>query len=97
MATPSQPSNPSNPPGQSINPNLFKQSLKDLLEDQGDYNNLLKDSIKMMGSLDASYTRILSRIDSLNKDTINVRELNRELNKLSQKQYITEKNRNENK
>lgn len=87
--------NPQNVPSTGVNANQLRDSLKDLLEDQGDYNNLLKDSIKYMGSLDASYLKILARIKTLNKDTINVKELNSELSRLAQKQYITEKNRND--
>lgn len=70
----------------------LKQNLKDILEDQGDYNNLLKDSIKHIGGLDAAYTKVAARINSLNRSTINTKQLNQELQKLSQKRYVTDKN-----
>jgi len=70
----------------------IKRQLKELIEDQGDYNNLLKDSLRSIQSLDKTYTRIASRISALNRDTINTRQLNQELQRLGQKKFITEKN-----
>ena len=63
----------------------IKRQLKELIEDQGDYNNLLKDSLRSIQSLDKTYTRIASRISALNRDTINTRQLNQELQRLGQK------------
>ncbi len=77
---------------QNIDPRNLRQGLRDVLEDQGDYNNLLKDSIRYVDSLDKSYAKISARINSLNKDTINIKQLNQELQRLSQKQYIADKN-----
>ena len=56
--------NPQNVPPAGVNANQLRDSLRDLLDDQGDYNNLLRDSIRQMGSLDSSYAKILSRIKS---------------------------------
>ena len=95
MANENQNTGPQNTGASGVDPNKLKQNLRDLLEDQGDYNNLLKDSIRYIGSLDTAYTRILSRINTLNKDTVNVRQLNQELSRLAQKQYIAEKNRSD--
>jgi hypothetical protein len=95
MANENQNTGPQNTSSSGVDPNKLKQNLRDLLEDQGDYNNLLKDSIRYIGNLDTSYTRILSRINTLNKDTVNVKQLNQELSRLAQKQYITEKNRSD--
>ena len=78
---------------QNIDPRNLRQGLRDVLEDQGDYNNLLKDSIRYVDSLDKTYAKISARINALNKDTINVKQLNQELQRLAQKQFIAEKNR----
>ena len=55
MATPNQ-TNPSGGP-QTIDPKQLSAGLKNLLEDQGDYNNLLKDTIKELGQMDRAYTK----------------------------------------
>lgn len=95
MANENQNTGPQNTGSSGVDANKLRQNLKDLLQDQGDYNNLLKDSIKYIGSLDTAYTRILSRISTLNKDTVNVKQLNQELSRLAQKQYVTDKNRSD--
>lgn len=89
MATPNQ----TNPPGasQNIDPKQFAASLKNLLEDQGDYNNLLKNAIKELGQMDSAYGKIEARLATLNKDSINVKQVNRDLLTLKQKEYIEEK------
>ena len=69
----------------------FKKQLKDLLEDQGDYNNLLKDSIRSLQRMDDYYTKIEVRLETLNKGSINIKEANRELVKSQQRQIIEQK------
>ena len=89
MATPNQP----NPPGgpQNIDPKQFAAGLKNLLQDQGDYNNLLKDAIKELGQMDRAYSKIEARLATLNSDSINVKQVNRDLLILKQKEYIENK------
>ena len=89
MATPNQ-TNPSGGP-QNIDPKQFAAGLKTLLEDQGDYNNLLKDAIKELGQMDRAYSKIEARLATLNSDSINVKQVNRDLLLLKQKEYIEEK------
>ena len=79
MATPNPaPTNPS----QNIDLSGLKKGLKELLDDQGDYNNLLKDAIGDLRKLGSVYDKIDARVASLNKGTINTKELNKELYKL---------------
>ena len=68
------------------------QYLKELREDQGDYNDLLKNSIKSLSSQGNLYTKINARLQSLKEGSINIREIEREQNKLRQSKYIQEKN-----
>jgi len=89
MATPNQ-TNPSGGP-QTIDPKQFAAGLKTLLEDQGDYNNLLKDAIKELGQMDRAYNKIEARLATLNSDSINVKQVNRDLLLLKQKEYIENK------
>ena len=65
-----------------------KEALRELLDDQGDYNNLLKTSLRDLDNMQKSYTRIAAKIDSLNKGSINVKQVNQELARIAQKEYI---------
>jgi hypothetical protein len=78
------------PNQQSANKSIIdaKTALRELIDDQGDYNNLLKSSLRDLDNMQKSYTRIAAKIDSLNKGTINVRQVERELYNLNQKNYI---------
>jgi hypothetical protein len=76
---------------QNIDPKQFAAGLKTLLEDQGDYNNLLKDAIKELGQMDRAYNKIEARLATLNSDSINVKQVNRDLLLLKQKEYIEDK------
>ncbi len=90
MATPSQPSNPSNQ--NPLSSRDLATSIKQLIEDQGDYNNLLKDALKEANKMDGVYKKIEARVRALNKDTINIKEVSRELYKLKQKEEISRLN-----
>jgi hypothetical protein len=69
-------------------PQALRQSLKQLLEDQGDFNNLLKNAISDLKRMDSSYAKIEARLSSLNKDSINVKQVNQELLRLRQKEFL---------
>jgi Tfp pilus assembly protein PilN len=73
--------------GSSQSPNI-RDSLKELLEDQGDYNNMLKNAISDLKKMDSAYGKIEARLNSLNKNSINVKQVQQELYKLKQKEYI---------
>lgn len=64
-----------------------KAALRELIDDQGDYNNLLKMSLKDLDNMQKAYTRISAKIDSLNKGAINVRQVQQELARLNQKEF----------
>jgi hypothetical protein len=69
-------------------PQALRQSLKQLLDDQGDFNNLLKNAISDLKRMDTSYAKIEARLSSLNKDSINVKQVNQELLRLRQKEFL---------
>jgi len=89
MATPNQ----TNPPGapQNVDPKQLAAGLKKILEDQGDYNNLLKNALRDLGQMDRAYAKIEARLATLNSDSINVKQVNRDLLLLKQKEYIEDK------
>lgn len=65
-----------------------KDALRELIEDQGDYNNLLKSSLRDLDNMQKAYTRIAAKLESLNRGTINVKQVQQELARLNQKEYI---------
>jgi hypothetical protein len=65
--------------------------LKNLIDDQGDYNNLLKDSLKDLAKLKNSYDQIEARLENITESSINVKEVEKELQKLGVKRYIESK------
>lgn len=77
------------------NPSSTKQVtdfLRNKLDLEGDYNNLLRDQLREIKKLDTAYKNIEARINSLNKSSINVKQVNQELYRLKQKEYIANKN-----
>jgi hypothetical protein len=87
MANENKNTGPQNTP-QGPDPQLLRQSLKQLLDDQGDYNNLLKTAISDLKRMDTSYAKIEARLNSLNRDNINIKQVNQELLKLRQKEFL---------
>lgn len=90
MATPPLPPNsPGNTsPGSGPNANQLKKTLKDILEDQGDYNNLLKNAVRDLERMDKAYEKIEARLASMDAGTVNVKQVNQELFRLKQKEFI---------
>jgi len=65
--------------------------LKEIKRGQGDFNDAIKESINLLKQLDRSYERIEARLQTMNKSSINIKEINQELSKARQKDYITSK------
>jgi hypothetical protein len=76
----------------NLDPKDIRAFTEEYKKDQGDYNNLLKDSIKYLNQSLSAYEKIQGKIQGLNKDTLNLRTINKELEKSRQKQ-ITETTR----
>jgi hypothetical protein len=95
MAEDNKNTGPQNIGSLGVDPNKLKQSLKDLLDDQGDYNNLLRNALADLKKMDGAYGKIESRLQSLNKDSVNVKQINQELFRLKQKEFLEQKKLND--
>lgn len=65
--------------------------LEDIKKSQGDYNNLLKESINLLKQMDKQYDTIEGRLESMSKSTINVKDIEKEIEKAKTKQYVISK------
>lgn len=82
------------------NPNLAgsvedaKRSIeysKEARKVQGDYRNILKESEDLLKKMTQSYDKIEGRLESLNKESINIKQINQEILKAREKDYIVSK------
>ncbi|NCZ70105.1 MAG: hypothetical protein EBY80_08030 [Actinobacteria bacterium] len=64
---------------------------KEALRTQGDYKNLLKESELLLKKMSSSYDNIEGKLESLSKGTINLRQINQEILKAKQKEFIVGK------
>ena len=84
------PQNPQTGPGSSAQ---FQQGVsREAINNQGDFNNLLRDSANILKKIATTYDNIEARIETLNKSSINIGKINTELLKAKQKEQITSKN-----
>lgn len=61
---------------------------KENIKNQGDYNNILNESKNLLKKMVSSYDSIQGRIESLSKGSINLKQINQELLKTRQKDFI---------
>jgi len=73
------------------NPIDLKKQLRALLEDQGDYNDLLKSALRDLKQLDNTYDKISARIATMERSTVNMKDVGKELYSLKQKEYLEQK------
>ena len=62
-------------------------TLKDALSIQGDFRDILKDSIKELDKTLGSYDKILAKIGTINKSAINTKEINLNIKKTVESQF----------
>lgn len=65
-------------------------SLKEALNIQGDFRDILKDSIKELDKTLSSYDKILAKVGAINKSTINTKEINNSIKKTVESQYTNQ-------
>lgn len=65
--------------------------LEDIKKKQGDYNNLLKESIQLLKQADKQYDSIEARISSMSESSINVKEIEKEIEKVRTRHFINAK------
>lgn len=87
MATSQNPGGPD--PQQSAK--VTAQDLRDILKLNGDYNNQLKENIKDLDQQIKAFGRIEAKLASLEKSSINIKQINAEIFKNANKQYISQK------
>jgi uncharacterized protein YoxC len=66
-------------------------NTKESLKVNGDLNTLLKESENILKKMSASYENIEGRLESLNKSSINIKQINQEILKARQKEVVVAK------
>ena len=66
-------------------------SLKDALNIQGDFRDILKDSIKELDKTLSSYDKILAKVGAINKTVINTKDINKTIQKTVESQFTNKK------
>jgi hypothetical protein len=66
-------------------------TLKDALSIQGDFRDILKDSIKELNKTLGSYDKILAKVGTINKSAINTKDINASIKKTVESQFTNKK------
>lgn len=85
--------NPQNSLNQNATPQAqaLAQAMQDALNAQGDYNNLVKNSIKDLNATVKNYEKIEAKLASINKSAINTKEIENEISKATESRYKNDK------
>lgn len=67
-------------------PKDLSSTIKEVRKIQGDYNDEIRDSLKQLNAIARSYESIKSKLESLNKQTLNIKELEKQRSKSLEKQ-----------
>jgi hypothetical protein len=76
---------------QNLDPKDLKSLGKDVLNTWGDFNDLLKDSIKDISKITNSFNATTSKIEAMNKGMINTKKIQNELEKAKSKEIEAQK------
>jgi hypothetical protein len=76
---------------QNLDPKDLRSLGKDILSTWGDFNDLLKDSIKDISKITNSFTTTISKIEGMNKGMINTKKIQNELDKATSKEIEAKK------
>jgi len=75
-----------------------KKISKDLQEDskrriknETDFQDAIKDSLNLLKQMDRSYEKLEARISSMSKSSINIKDINKEIQKATERQYTAKK------
>jgi len=74
---------------ENLDPKELRSLGKDILATQGDFNDLLKDSIKNLSKMTSSYDGIIAKINTMNKGVINTKKIQGELDKARAKENLS--------
>lgn len=76
---------------QNLDPKDLRSLGKDILSTWGDFNDLLKDSIKDISKITNSFTTTISKIEGMNRGMINTKKIQNELDKATSKEIEAKK------
>lgn len=76
---------------QNLDPKDLRSLGKDVLNTWGDFNDLLKDSIKDISKITNSFNATTSKIEAMNKGMINTKKIQNELEKAKSKEIEAQK------
>ena len=75
-----------------------KKISKDLQEDskrrlksETDFQDIIKDSLNLLKQMDRSYEKLEARINSMSTSSINIKDINKEIQRATEKQYTAKK------
>ena len=71
---------------QNLDPKDLRSLGKDVLSNYGDFNDLLKDSIRNISKITNSFDTVTSKIEAMNKGMINTKKIQNEYQKAQSKQ-----------
>jgi hypothetical protein len=89
MATPTPSSTPPTGPNSSTTATIA--AGKQMKKDQGDYNDILKESVNLVAKLSKSYSDIEARLSSMDKSSVNLKRINNEIFKAQTQAYVANK------
>lgn len=69
----------------------LKDALKDVLKVQGDYRDMVKESLQDLQKSMATYDKLSARIATINRDTINTKQIQQDIQENEEKRYINTK------
>jgi AraC-like DNA-binding protein len=67
------------------------EALKAVLKIQGDYNNLLKESVRDLDQTLRRYDKMEAKLASINRSAINTKEIERQMKTVAEEQYLNKK------
>jgi hypothetical protein len=76
---------------QNLDPKDIRSLGKDVLSTWGDFNDLLKDSIKDISKITNSFNATISKIEGMNRGMINTKKIQNELDKATSKEIEAKK------
>ena len=80
-----------NQQGPNSSTTAIVSSAKQMKREQGDFNDILKESIGLITKLSKSYNDIEARLETMNKSSINIKEINKVIDKAAASAYIANK------
>jgi hypothetical protein len=94
MATPNQPTSPGSGPTQQEAKDQLA-SLKEILKLQGDYRDILRDSVRELQATLKSYDKMEAKLATINRSAINIKDVEKQIKQTVESEYINSKKRSD--